>query len=197
MLQPLLSSQELLDSCEDLSMRRRYPPRPRRGKVHNTIALLDKAKKLCSPQTDYRLAKTLGVSVARMSNWRRGINAPDTLTAWKLAKLLKMDPSEVIAYIEEDRAIAAKDPTRVEFWKQQLPRILPSIAIGTALLLAAKGTLIGGDLGGTHWTLAHLPLYTLYIMRMLEVAITAWAALELSTTALRFQRPITANAAPS
>jgi len=110
--------------------------------MNNTITLLDKAKGLCSPQTDYELAKRLGISPQRISNCRRGKATLDNEAAFKLAKLLRLPATDVVAYFEEDRA---KDPHKKEFWRQQLPRVLPSIAIGTALLLAVGGTLIDGQ----------------------------------------------------
>jgi hypothetical protein len=55
-----------------------------------------------------------------------------------------MPVADVIAYMEEDRAKAADDEERATFWSHQLPRVLPAIAIGTALLLAVPGDLIAG-----------------------------------------------------
>ncbi len=115
--------------------------------MHNTKALLDKALRLCSPPTDYELAKRLSTSRQRVSNWRRGLSAPDNEAAFRLAKLLGMQTLDVIAYFEEDRATAASDKQKMEFWRHQLPRILPAIAIGTGLLLALGGTLIAGHHG--------------------------------------------------
>lgn len=113
--------------------------------MRNTPLLLDKARKMCVPPTDYQLAKRLDVSPQRLSNWRRQDSAPDNEAAWKLAKLLGMPVLDVIAYIEEDKA---KDDHKREFWRRQLPRPLPSIAIAGAGLLALGGTLIGGHHGG-------------------------------------------------
>jgi DNA-binding XRE family transcriptional regulator len=94
------------------------------------------------PPTDYRLAKTLGVSPARLSNWRREKNKPDALACMKLAKVLGMEFADVLAYVEEDRArnIEAKQQ-----WAAILPRLLPSIAIGSFLLAGAQD-LIGGKI---------------------------------------------------
>lgn len=119
--------------------------------MRNTTKILDRARDMCSPPTDYQLAKRLEVPRATVSNWRRGINSPDNQAAWKLAKILGLPTTDVIAYFEADRA---RDPTKRAWWESQLPRALPSIAIASASLLAIWGTLIGGHQGGTHAMLA-------------------------------------------
>lgn len=143
--------------------------------MSNTQALLDKAVKLCSPSTSYQLAKKLGVSTSRMSHWRNGRATPDNEVAFKLAKILRMPISDIIGYIEEDRATT---PEKKEFWRQQLPRVLPSIAIGTALLLGLGGNLIDGsrrDLGtsetATHTEVAFTPLYIMRIWKRFRRAL--------------------------
>ncbi len=107
--------------------------------MRNTDVLLDKARKLCEPQTDYALAKRLEVSTQRMSNWRNRESVPDNETAFRLAKILRMPATDVIAYFEEDKA---RTPQKRAFWTRQLPRVLSSIAIGAAVLHAAGGSLI-------------------------------------------------------
>ena len=115
--------------------------------MRNTIALLDRARKLCIPPTDYQLAKRLEVTPQRLSNWRRQSSVPDNQVAFRLAKLLEMPTTDVIAYFEEDKA---KDDKTREFWRCQLPRLLPSIAIAvTATLAGQGGTLIDGLRDGT------------------------------------------------
>ncbi len=109
--------------------------------MSNTTSLLDKALKLCSPPTKYRLAKELGIKPGTVSRCYLHGGTLDNETAFKLAKMLRMDVGDVIAYMEEDRA---KDDKKKEFWRRQLPRVLPSIAIGTGLLLGLGGTLFGG-----------------------------------------------------
>jgi ABC-type Fe3+ transport system permease subunit len=110
----------------------------------NTEKLLDKARRLCKPDTWYALAKRLGISQQRLSNCRTRHATLNNEAAFKLAALLRMPVADVIAYMEEDRAKAADDEERATFWSHQLPRVLPAIAIGTALLLAVPGDLIAG-----------------------------------------------------
>ena len=94
--------------------------------MRNTTALLDRAKRLCEPPTDYQLAKRLGISAQRLSNWRRREQTPDNEGAWKIAEILGPPIPEVIAYIEEDRA---KTPEERERWTARLPRLLSALAI--------------------------------------------------------------------
>lgn len=109
----------------------------------NTEKLLDRARELCAPPTDYQLAKRLGISTSRLSNYRNRRSTPDNEVGFKIAKMLGIPTPEVIAYFEEDKTT---DPKKLEFWRSQLPRVLPSIAIAFAALSATGGTLIDGEL---------------------------------------------------
>jgi hypothetical protein len=135
-------------------------------KKRNVELLLERALKLCDPQTWYQLAKRTGIAETTLSRCRRRGGTLGDINAWKLAKLLGMNAQDVMAYMAEDRA--HDQPTR-EYWKQQLPRLLPSIAIATAglTLAAVGGTLIAGTEGGKTIVelAAWLPLTPLYIMR--------------------------------
>jgi transcriptional regulator with XRE-family HTH domain len=114
--------------------------------MSNTQKLLDRARSLCTPASDYQLAKRLGISASRLSNYRNRRSTPDNEIAFKLAKMLGMAITEVIAYFEEDKTT---DPEKLEFWRGQLPRVLPSIAIAVATLSATWGPLIDGERGIT------------------------------------------------
>lgn len=99
--------------------------------MRNSITLIDKAKSLCSPPTDYQLAKRLGISHATISRCRRKNGTLDNEAALRLARLLEQDPLEVIAIMETERA---KTPEKKAFWENQLPRIVPVVAyLGTII----------------------------------------------------------------
>jgi hypothetical protein len=97
----------------------------------NTQALLERARKLCEPPTDYRLAKTVGLSHTTISNCRLHGGTLDNAGTFRLAKFLGQNFQDVLALIELDRAKTEKQRA---FWESVAPRILPSLVIG---LLAA------------------------------------------------------------
>jgi hypothetical protein len=111
----------------------------------NTVALLERARKMCDPPTWYQLAKRTGIKATTMSRCRLHGKTLGDINAWKLAQLIGMDAKDVMAYMAEDRAQDQKTKT---FWEHQLPRLLPPIAIaGAGTLLALGGSLIGGHEG--------------------------------------------------
>lgn len=90
-----------------------------------SISLIDKARSLCDPPTDYQLAKRLGISHATISRCRHRGGTLDNEAATRLAELLGQEPYDVIAVMELERA---KDPKKRAFWESKLPRILPVVA---------------------------------------------------------------------
>lgn len=94
--------------------------------MRNSIALIDKARSLCVPSTDYQLAKKLGISHATLSRCRHRNGTLDNEAATKLADLLQQDRYEVIAIMEAERA---RTPEKKAFWESQLPRLLPVVAL--------------------------------------------------------------------
>lgn len=90
-----------------------------------SIALIDKARSLCEPPTDYQLAKRLGINHATLSRCRHRGGTLDNEAASKLADLLGQDRYTVIAVMEVERA---KTPQKKAFWEQQLPRVMPVVA---------------------------------------------------------------------
>lgn len=118
----------------------------------NVELLLERARLLCDPPTWYQLAKRTGIAETTISRCRRRGGTLGDINAWKLAQLLGLDAQTVLAYMAEDRA---QDQKTREFWRHQLPRLLPAIAIATAglSLSAVGGSLIAGSEGFTVYTL--------------------------------------------
>jgi len=104
--------------------------------MSNTERLLDRARDLCIPPTDYALAKRLGVHQQVISRVRCKGGGVDNYTAFRLAQLLSMEPATVVAYIEEDRAPAH----RREFWRHQLPRLLSAAALALTITAGTPST---------------------------------------------------------
>jgi transcriptional regulator with XRE-family HTH domain len=79
--------------------------------------LLDRAKKSANIESDYALAKVLGISPGNLSNIRTGKSHPSNEVAVKLATLAKIEEMQVIASIEYRTANTEK---KKKFWKSYL-----------------------------------------------------------------------------
>lgn len=82
-----------------------------------TSDFLDKLKAAYGLTSDYQLAKKLGASTARISNYRTGSNFFDDLMVLKVAELLELDPLFVLASVNIERSERAGVPEMVNFWK--------------------------------------------------------------------------------
>ncbi len=72
-------------------------------KAMTTVQLMDRIKKTHGIQSDYQLAKFLGVTQQSVSNWRRGKSAFDDEIALKVADLLGLDRGQVLAWVHAER----------------------------------------------------------------------------------------------
>lgn len=72
--------------------------------MKTTTQYLDSAKSVLGIGSDYALAKALGIRTTTISNYRSGRNHFDDATAIKIAAILKIDPLEVIAAANVERA---------------------------------------------------------------------------------------------
>jgi len=81
----------------------------------NTPELLDKAKTKLGIDTDYKLAKTLGIKDARIYDYRHGNRTPDNYAIARFAEILEIDPWSLVKEIE---AQTEKNEKRREFWKR-------------------------------------------------------------------------------
>lgn len=88
--------------------------------MNQTTKLLDAAKKRLGLSSDYALAKRLGITTARMSNYRQERRGLDEDICFTVAELLDMEPGEVLAMMAMDRAQDAK--TR-KAWARVISRI--------------------------------------------------------------------------
>ncbi len=74
--------------------------------------------------TDYWLAKHLGARPSLISNYRSGVSFPDEAVAIRLARLLAINPLEIIAVANYHRAIRLQKAQRKDtseeqkFWRQ-------------------------------------------------------------------------------
>jgi len=91
-----------------------------------TSKLLDDLKKKLEVSSDYALAKRLGISVQRISNYRTGRNHFDDLMAYRVAQLLDLDPAELVAQINLERA---KRPEEKAAWREILKQLGDAAAV--------------------------------------------------------------------
>lgn len=96
-----------------------------------TVDYLDAAKAAAGIQSDYALAKRLGITHQAISNYRQGRHTADHVTAGKLAELLDVDPVRVIADIEIERATR---PEQRRLWE----RIAAKVAAGVLVAIGAS-----------------------------------------------------------
>lgn len=99
----------------------------------HTQQLLDKARDLCLPPTDYRLAQILDIDPSTIYRCRNRGGTLDNKAVHALAHFLQQDFESVLALIELDRE---KKPDRRAYWEKVAPRVVPSLVIG---ILATAG----------------------------------------------------------
>lgn len=68
-----------------------------------TIELLNMVKARYKLGSDYQLAKKLGVSTARVSNWMKCKNTMEWEIAFKIADLLEIDDQNVVYGLLKDK----------------------------------------------------------------------------------------------
>ncbi|MGR5064692.1 helix-turn-helix domain-containing protein [Photobacterium sp. DNB22_13_2] len=68
-----------------------------------TIELLNMVKARYKLGSDYQLAKKLGVSTARVSNWMKRKNTMEWEIAFKIADLLEIDDQNVVYGLLKDK----------------------------------------------------------------------------------------------
>lgn len=76
--------------------------------------VLDAAKKAVGIDTDYQLAKALGLSTAYLTRYRKEQQTPDAYVCTRLAEMLGVEPFELLAEIEAE---TEKNPVRRAFWE--------------------------------------------------------------------------------
>ena len=108
-------------------------------------AYLDAVKAQLDIESDYQLAKRLGIPNANMPGMRNGTRKVSNDIAFKLAIALELDPSQVIADLEEQRE---KNEKRRDFWRSFLSRAPKLIAV-LACTLALSFSAISGSVQNT------------------------------------------------
>lgn len=95
-----------------------------------TLEYLDEAKKRLGVQSDYALAKALHVTHSAMSNYRAERSRIDDTVALKVASILAIDPLEIIAAANAERAKTAE---MRKIWTD----LMEKISVGFEVLVSA------------------------------------------------------------
>ena len=103
-----------------------------------TIDYIDAAAAKMGWTSDYRIAKELGISTASISKIRHGGGIGNDV-AWKVAELLEIDPTEVIAVAELERAERSADAEKAAVWKRRFQAVSHSAATIFGLIALPYG----------------------------------------------------------
>lgn len=112
-------------------------------------AYLDAVKAQLNIQSDYELAKRLEVGNGRIVMIRNGERPIPLAMAFKIAITLQLDPSQVIADLEEQRE---KNEKRRDFWRSFLSRAsmgIAALACTLVLIFSAMSGSAQGAFGGS------------------------------------------------
>ena len=82
--------------------------------------LIDRAKAKGQIESDYRLAKVLGITQASVSTWRMGKSLPNEKVIQQLTALSGDDPDLIAAQIQAERS---KDPEAKTLWLRVAARM--------------------------------------------------------------------------
>ncbi|MCK5532404.1 MAG: helix-turn-helix domain-containing protein [Halopseudomonas aestusnigri] len=88
---------------------------------------LDAVQKKLGLSSDYKLAKHYGVAKSTISRYRSG-RPLDNDIAWNVAEDLGIDPAEVIAVAEIERAKRSQDEEGLRVWKRRFQAVTHSAA---------------------------------------------------------------------
>ncbi len=100
--------------------------------MKTTADFLDEIKELRNVQSDYAVAKILGVRHTNLSNYRHGRSHFDAAMCIKVAEVLNVEPAYIMACMEAERA--KTDEIR-KVW-ERAAKLLGGIAAGVAIMTA-------------------------------------------------------------
>lgn len=106
--------------------------------MKQSMDYLDQAKIKLGIESDYSMAKELGLTKQAISNYRNGKTSMDVYAACRIADVLKIDPMEVIAAANAERE---KNEDRKSYWAKKWEAITATIAAA----VFALGVLAGGN----------------------------------------------------
>lgn len=121
-----------------------------------TAELIDLARARAGIQSDYRLAKVLGLTPQTISQWRSGKSFPDMLRVFQLAQMAELQHIDTaVAAIELERVKAR--PEQATAWRQVLQKlggiaaaVIVSVGLGGLAGVANPASArVAGEPGGS------------------------------------------------
>lgn len=105
-----------------------------------TAEMLDAAQKKLGVNSDYALAKAMGITKGRIGHYRTGIRTPDEQACFQLADILGIDPAAVIAAVKAERET---EPSKAAFWRMQAGKYAAALGVLTMLNSGSVAAAIG------------------------------------------------------
>jgi len=102
-----------------------------------TVRLLDQWKTKTSTESDYKAAKTLGITQSTISGWRHGRSHAKPALAARMARDLGLDEMAVLAAIEADRAHDGDDRRT---WQKHGRAAFIALTMGVCLPVLVQAT---------------------------------------------------------
>lgn len=101
-----------------------------------TLDYLERVKRRHHIESDYGVAKLMGIDRAVVSGWVTGRHTIGLRDCYKVAALLELDPALVIADMEAERAEKAGKTDDAAWWgdvRKKLVRVLAAVAVGAGI----------------------------------------------------------------
>ena len=102
--------------------------------MNNTVKLLERVREAIPPYSKNAVARAIHADEANIRRYYKGKGYPNGISQIEIAKILKMDVADVIAYIAEDKAKSTEAKAAA---RRHLPRVLAAIPLTIVGIVAA------------------------------------------------------------
>jgi len=99
--------------------------------MNNTQKLLERVRDRVPRKSKNGVATAIGADEANTRRYFKGMGYPNPTHCMKIAKILGLDASDVILYVQEDKTKNIEDK---DYLRSKLPRLLPAITFAFTLL---------------------------------------------------------------
>lgn len=143
--------------------------------MSKTMEYMDSIRELTERKSWYAVANLLETDEANVSRIRKGKKHPSNEMCFRIAEILELEPSEVIAVVEME---AAKDEEKKEFWKNHFFQhgrvaVIAIAAVCTVSFYSDQAEAFATTESGKSVHAGHIIAhYAKYIMNVLNLAWT-------------------------